>query len=99
MNTLTKWNPFKEMEDLQNRLSTLFGRAPVRRGNGEEEFITMTEWAHLVDITEDDKEYLTHPARRGGGRQGERGVQGRRAQDALAQARTGQTQTIEVKVA
>src|SRR5437899_12435770 len=58
MNTLTKWNPFKEMEDLENRLSTLFGRAPVRRGNGEEEFITMTEWAPLVDITEDDKEYL-----------------------------------------
>ena len=58
MNTLTKWNPFKEMEDLQNRLSTLFGRAPVSRGSGEEEFITMTEWAPLVDITEDDKEYL-----------------------------------------
>jgi len=58
MNTLIKWNPFKEMEDLQNRLCTLFGRAPVRRGNGEEEFITMTEWAPLVDITEDDKEYL-----------------------------------------
>ena len=55
---LTCWNPFKEMEDLQNRLCTLFGRAPVRRGNGEEEFITMTEWAPLVDITEDDKEYL-----------------------------------------
>ena len=55
---MTKWNPFKEMEDLENRLSTLFGRAPVRRGNGEEEFITMTEWAPLVDITEDDKEYL-----------------------------------------
>ena len=58
MNTLTKWNPFKEMEALENRLSTLFGRAPVSRGNGEEELITVTEWAPLVDITEDDKEYL-----------------------------------------
>ena len=58
MNALTRWNPFKEMEDLENRLSTFFGRAPVRRGNGEEEFITMTEWAPLVDITEDDKEYF-----------------------------------------
>src|SRR5438093_576819 len=46
------------MEDLQNSLSSLFGRAPVRRGNGEEEFITVTEWAPLVDITEDDKEFL-----------------------------------------
>ena len=58
MDALTRWNPFKEMEDLENRLSTFFGRAPVRRGNGEEEFITMTEWAPLVDITEDEKEYL-----------------------------------------
>jgi HSP20 family protein len=50
--------PFKEMESLQNLLSTLFGRAPVRRQNGEEESITVAEWAPLVDITEDEKEYL-----------------------------------------
>jgi len=58
MTTLTRWDPVKEMESLQDRLSTLFGRAPVRRGNGEEESITVAEWAPLVDITEDDKEYL-----------------------------------------
>jgi len=58
MTGLTRWDPLKEMEELQNRLSGLFGRAPVRRKNGEQESITVAEWAPLVDITEDDKEYL-----------------------------------------
>ncbi len=66
MNALTrwenKWNPFKEMEDLHNRLSSLitrsFGRLPVRGAGDTEESITLSEWAPLVDITEDDKEYL-----------------------------------------
>src|SRR5207247_6162963 len=48
--------PFREMEEFQNRLSTLFGR-PLRRTNGREE-ITLPEWTPLADITEDDKEYL-----------------------------------------
>jgi HSP20 family protein len=65
MNALTryenKWNPFKEMEDLSNRLSSLinrsFGRVPVR-GENSDETMTWSEWAPLVDITEDEKEYL-----------------------------------------
>ena len=54
--TLSRWEPLGEMEDFQNRLSTLFGR-PLRRGNGREE-ITLPEWMPPADITEDDKEYL-----------------------------------------
>src|SRR6184192_1945516 len=54
--TLTRWEPLREMEEFQNRLSTLFGR-PSRRTNGREE-ITLPEWTPLADITEDDKEYL-----------------------------------------
>jgi HSP20 family protein len=57
MNTLTRWEPLREMEDLQSRLSTLFGRTPMRRGNGKES-ITLPEWTPLADITEDDMEYL-----------------------------------------
>ena len=49
---LTRWDPSKEVEELQNRLSGLFGRAPVRRKNGEQESITVAEWAPLLDITE-----------------------------------------------
>jgi HSP20 family protein len=54
--TLTRWEPFREMEEFQNRLSTLLGRSP-RRPNGREE-ITLPEWTPLADITEDETEYL-----------------------------------------
>lgn len=64
MNTLTRWEPFtrwspwKELEDMEKRLSTIFGR-PSAGPNGEKkEAITVAEWSPLVDITEDDKEYI-----------------------------------------
>ncbi len=47
----------REFEELQNRLATLIGRAPVRTPSGKEA-LTVAEWAPLVDIVEDDKEYL-----------------------------------------
>jgi HSP20 family protein len=58
MNAITRWDPVKEMEEMHNRLSNLFGRTPARLGEGKEESITVAEWAPLVDITEDDKEYI-----------------------------------------
>jgi len=58
MNALTRWDPFRELEEMQNRLSTLVGRAPVRKNGEKKEAMTVAEWAPLVDITEDDKEYL-----------------------------------------
>jgi len=51
-----RWNPFKEMDELQDRLATLLGRLPSHRD--QEERWTITQWAPLVDIIEDDKEYL-----------------------------------------
>lgn len=58
----TRWNPFKDIEDLQHRLHSLMGTGLGRsslRGNGEDqESLASTEWAPLVDITEDEKEYL-----------------------------------------
>src|SRR5436305_4358778 len=57
MQALTRWEPFREVEDIHNRLSTLFGRAPMRRGNGHEN-ITLADLSPLADITEDEKEYL-----------------------------------------
>ena len=56
MTTLTKWNPFRELDTLQNRLTTLFGR-PLWRTTGDETFGT-NEWTPLVDVTEDEKEFL-----------------------------------------
>lgn len=66
MNTLTRWenrwNPFKEMEDLQNRLFGLlqrnYGKQSLRTTDDAEESISVCQWAPLVDVAEDDKAYL-----------------------------------------
>jgi HSP20 family protein len=43
---------------MEKRLSTIFGR-PLTSSTGEsKEAISVTQWSPLVDITEDDKEYL-----------------------------------------
>lgn len=55
INTLTRWEPFRELEELQNRLSTIVSRAP--RQNGRED-MTIADWVPTADITEDEKEYL-----------------------------------------
>ena len=62
MNTLTRWNPFRawdplrDLQDFEQRLATAFGRG-VAKANGEEA-IAMADWAPLVDISEDEKEFL-----------------------------------------
>ncbi len=58
MNAITRWDPFRELDELQGRLSTLFGRAPIRKEGERQEALRVAEWAPLVDITEDPKEYL-----------------------------------------
>ena len=57
INTLARLENQGELEQLHNRLSNLFGRAPVRRGDGRED-LALADWAPLADITEDDKEYI-----------------------------------------
>lgn len=57
MVTLTRWNPFKEMEELQNRWSAALGLNPVRSEGGKEA-ITVSQWVPLVDITEDGAQYV-----------------------------------------
>lgn len=52
----TRWNPFRELDEMEKRLATILGRAPMK-ANGEEA-LTVAEWAPLVDISEDEKEYL-----------------------------------------
>ena len=57
MNALMRWDPFREMDEMQDRLGTWLGRTPART-DGSKEALTVAEWAPLVDITEDEKEYL-----------------------------------------
>ena len=46
------------MQELQHRFASFLGRTPMRHGNGEDEAITVAEWSPLVDVIEDDREYL-----------------------------------------
>lgn len=58
MNALTRWDPFRELEDMHRRLSSLVDdEAFVRRRNGKEA-MTVAEWAPTVDIVEDEKNYV-----------------------------------------
>jgi HSP20 family protein len=52
-----RWDPFKELEEINERFNRVFGRLPARRESGREA-MTVADWAPTVDITEDDKEYL-----------------------------------------
>jgi len=60
MNELAKiprWNPFKEFEDLQNQMRSLFaltGNGGPGLLPGGDEF---ADWSPAVDVSEDDKEY------------------------------------------
>lgn len=61
MKALTRWNPFREMEELERRMSALLNWRPFGRQTVtlvEDEDITVPEWSPLVDIVEDEKEYL-----------------------------------------
>jgi len=53
--TLVKWNPFRELEEMSERLNRLTGRTDWPAG---EESLATPEWSPLVDIQETDKEYL-----------------------------------------
>jgi len=55
---LARWSPWKDLEEMEKRLSTVFGRVPATGNSEKKEAITVAEWSPLVDITEDDKEYV-----------------------------------------
>lgn len=63
MNTLTRyspfrstaWDPIRELENVENRLSRFLQR-PIREL--EKETVSFSEWAPSVDICEDEKEFL-----------------------------------------
>ena len=51
------WDPFREMEEMQERMTHMFDLAPLRSDTGQE-LMSGREWAPLVDINEDEREYL-----------------------------------------
>jgi HSP20 family protein len=53
------WEPFRELEDMHNRLVSFFNRRlPLLEEFPEAEELTLAAWTPRVDIVEDDKEYL-----------------------------------------
>lgn len=55
MNGLTRWDPFRELEAVHHRLAGIFDHTPLR---GErQEALAGSDWAPLVDISEDDHAY------------------------------------------
>jgi HSP20 family protein len=52
---LVKWNPFRELEYVSNRLNSLFGRMPAGIETGQ---LSMADWTPSVDISETDAAYL-----------------------------------------
>jgi HSP20 family protein len=59
MRTITRWDPVRELNEFQTRLAPFFGRSVLPSIQDEaSELMTSGEWSPLVDIIEDDKEYL-----------------------------------------
>jgi len=54
---LVKWDPFKELEDVSNRLNRLFSRSPAGTESNQE-MLAMADWTPSVDISETDSAYL-----------------------------------------
>src|SRR6185369_15000667 len=53
---IVKWNPLRELEDMQTRLNRFFTDVPARRP--ESDGLFFADWAPAVDIQETEKEYL-----------------------------------------
>jgi HSP20 family protein len=53
----TRWSPFKEMEEMQERLARMIELSPLRSEMSQEQ-LSASEWLPLVDITENEQEYL-----------------------------------------
>ena len=54
--TLVRWDPFRELEDMSERLNRVFSR-PTARQSGKET-LTVADWVPTVDISESNDEYL-----------------------------------------
>lgn len=53
------WDPFREMEDLSNRMNRFFGFSKLP-GNGDRELLATTDWAPSCNVSETDQAYRVH---------------------------------------
>ncbi len=55
---LTKWDPFREMEDVVDRFSRILGNRSLLPKETGNELMTTADWTPVVDISETESEYL-----------------------------------------
>ncbi len=53
----TRWDPFKQMEEMTERMSKMFATLPARIEAGREALL-FADWSPTVDVIEDDQEFL-----------------------------------------
>jgi HSP20 family protein len=53
---LVRWDPFRELEEMSDRLNRMFARPETRTSNGKETMI-IADWTPPVDISETEGEY------------------------------------------
>lgn len=60
MATLTRWDPFRELEEMSERLSNVLGSRSglARIGTEDRETMRVADWRPVVDIEETADEYL-----------------------------------------
>lgn len=58
MANIVSWDPFRELEDMSNRLNRMFGRPALARATGgEQDALTVFDWAPKVDIIETPEDF------------------------------------------
>ena len=55
---MTRWNPLREMETMLDFFNRGLGRRPTPSGEGSQEIMTVADWSPVVDIEENEAEYL-----------------------------------------
>ena len=55
--SIVQWDPFRELEEMSNRLNRLFGRSLPTPAAGDKNAMTMIDWAPSVDVAETAEEY------------------------------------------
>lgn len=53
--SLTRWDPFRELEDMNQRLNRIFGGKALQRG--DQERLAFPDWQPSVDISETNEEF------------------------------------------
>ncbi len=56
LRSIKRWDPFRDLEEVSERMNRLFGR--IGFGDGGKEALTTVDWEPVVDISETEKDYI-----------------------------------------